>query len=134
LTARHSSSGSVIVVVALPFACFGQQLADKDLPSFAMRTAEGIKKTWDINDPVYGAYTIGKHSVWIERATGAPTGHTDVKFNVEIACSILKKAAVCWMGMTTNTADKNDFEHGAVTLDADTVPALVPADALTKKP
>src|ERR1039458_10133589 len=35
LTARHGTPASVVVVVALPFARFGQQMTEKDLPRFA---------------------------------------------------------------------------------------------------
>ena len=69
LTARHGTPASVVVVVALPSRALGRQMTEKDLPGFAGRS-EGIKKTFDISDPVYGAYTLGTHNLWIERAEG----------------------------------------------------------------
>jgi hypothetical protein len=41
LTARRGDPRSVIVIVALPFDCFGQTLTEKDLPGFAEGASEG---------------------------------------------------------------------------------------------
>jgi hypothetical protein len=134
LTARHGDPASVIVVVALPFDCFGQQFSDKDLAAFGAGVAEGLKKTFTITDPVYGAYALGTHSIWIERAAGTYIDHPEVKRTVETVCSVLKKGAVCWMAMAADEDGMRTFEHGAVTLDGDAPVALVPADAFQKKP
>jgi hypothetical protein len=134
LTARHGTPPSVVVVVALPFACFGQEMTDKDLPGFASGASEGLKKTFDISDPVHGAYSLGAHSFWIERATGSVIGHPEVKYTVETVCSVLKKGAVCWMTMAADDAAMQIFEHGSVTLDGEAPAALVPAAAFDKKP
>jgi hypothetical protein len=134
LTARHGAPASVVVVVALPFACFGQQMTDKDLPDFASGASEGLKKSFDISGPIHGAYSLGAHSFWIERATGALIGHPEVKYTVETVCSILKKGAVCWMAMAADDAALQTFEQGAVALDGEAAPALVPAQAFAKKP
>ncbi len=134
LTARHGTPASVVVVVALPFACFGQQMTEKDLPGFAKGASQGIKRSFVVADPVYGAYTLGTHSFWIERATGTVIGHAQPKYTVEIACSLLEKGAVCWMTMAADSTGLETFEHGAVTLDDDTPVALVPASAFDKKP
>lgn len=134
LTARHGNPASVIVVVALPFACFGQELTSKDLPDFGSGASEGLKKSFDLADPLRGAYSLGAHSVWIDRSRGTLIGHPDTKYTVETVCSILKKGAVCWMIMAADDAALQTFEHGAVTLDDDAAAALVPADALQKKP
>jgi hypothetical protein len=134
LTARHGDPPSVIVVVALPFACFGQEMTEKDLPGVAEGASEGIKKTFDISGPTYGAYALGKHSVWIERATGSFIGHPEVKRTVETVCSILKKGAVCWLTLAADDAALQIFEHGSVALDGDAPAALVPATAFDKKP
>src|ERR1017187_3304032 len=134
LTARHGTPASVVVVVALPFACFGQQMTEKDLPGFAQGASQGIKRSFVVADPVYGAYTLGTHSFWIERATGTVIGHPQAKYTVEIACSLLQKGAVCWMTMAADSTGLETFEHGDVTLDDDTPVALVPASAFDKKP
>jgi hypothetical protein len=134
LTARHGDPASVVVVVALPFACFGQEMTGKDLPDFASGASEGLKKSFNLADSLRGAYSLGAHSVWIERSRGTLIGHAEVKYTVETVCSILKKGAVCWMAMAADDAALQSFEHGAVTLDGDAAAVLVPADALQKKP
>lgn len=134
LTARHGAPASVVVVVALPFACFGQQMTDKDLPGFASGASEGLKKSFDISSPVHGAYSLGTHNLWIERATGTLIGRPEMKYTVETVCSILKKGAVCWMAMAADDLSLQTFEHGSVTLDGESAAALVPADAFVKKP
>jgi hypothetical protein len=134
LTAKHGSPASVVVVVDLPFDCFGQQMGEKDLPGFAAGASEGIKKTFDISDPIYGAYSLGTHSVWVERATGSLIGHSEVKYTIETVCSVLKKGAVCWMAMAADDPGLQTFEKSTVTLDGEAAAALVPADAFQKKP
>ncbi|HEY1160084.1 MAG TPA: hypothetical protein VGE83_05605 [Terracidiphilus sp.] len=134
LTARHGTPASVVVVVALPFDCFGQQMTGKDLPGFASGASEGLKSTFDITEPLNGSYSLGTHTVWIERTKGTLKGHPEVQYKVETVCSILKKGAVCWMAMLADNAALQTFEHGAVTLDGEAPAALVPADALVKSP
>jgi hypothetical protein len=134
LTARHGDPASVIVVVVLPYDCFGQTLTDKDLPAFASGVAEGMKKSFDIQDPAYGAYSIGTHSVWIERAEGTLIAHPDIKRKLETVCGVLKKGAVCWMALAADDAALQTFEHGAVTMDDDAAAALVPANAFQQTP
>jgi hypothetical protein len=134
LNARHGTPASVMVVVALPFDCFGQQMTEKDLPGFASGASEGLKKTFDISNPVHGSYAMGSHSLWIERATGNLKGHPEVQYTIETVCSILKKGAVCWMDMSADDAALQVFEHGSVMLDGEAPAALVPATAFDKKP
>jgi hypothetical protein len=133
--ARHGNPTSVIVVVELPFACFGQSMTNKDLPGFAQGAAEGIRQTFDITDPVNGDYKLGSHNMWIERAKGTPKGHPEASpYSVEIACTVLKKAAVCFMGMIAGDDALKVFESGLVTLENDSPAALVPQNAFEKKP
>jgi hypothetical protein len=134
LMARDGSPPSVIEVMEVPFDCIGQKFTDKDLASLATGVAAGLNKTFTITDPVYGAYTLGTHSVWIERATGSFISHPETKRTVETVCSILKKGVVCWIALTVDVAELQTFERGAVTLDGEASPALVPADVLKKKP
>jgi hypothetical protein len=134
LTARHGSPTSVVVVVALPFDCFGQQMAESDLAGFASGASEGLKKSFDINDPSHVTYSLGAHSMWIERAKSTPIGHPEMPYTIETVCTILKKGAVCWMAMVSTEAELATFEHGAVTLDGAASAALVPADIFAKKP
>ena len=134
LTARRGDPASVVVIVTLPFDCFGQTMTDKDLPGFAVGAAEGLKQSFDISDPVYGSYTLGSHYLWIERAQGIPKNSPSSHYTVEIACGLLKKGAVCWMAMAADDTSLQAFEHGTVSLDGEPATALVPADAFAKKP
>jgi hypothetical protein len=134
LTARGGSPSSVLVVVELPFACFGQTMTSKDLPGFAQGASEGIKQSFDIADPVYGDYTLGSHGMWIERAKGSPKGHPEAPYTVEIACTLLKKGAVCWMALAASDAALKIIEGGAVGLEGERPTALVPTTAFAKKP
>jgi hypothetical protein len=127
LTARHTATGSVIVVVQLPEACFGQPITDKDLPGFAQGALTNIKRTLVLSDPVYGSYTLGSHGLQIERVTGVVLDHPEAHYAVEITCGVLKAGAVCWMAMAANNADLAAFEHGKVALDGEPPTALVPA-------
>jgi hypothetical protein len=134
LTARHGDPTSVIVVMALPFACFQQEMTEKDLPGFASGASEGLKQVLDITDAANASYALGSHSVWIERAKGTAKANPEVHFSVETACTLLKKAAVCWMTTAADDAALQTFEHGAVTLDQESPTALVPPTAFDKKP
>lgn len=133
-TARHGEPSSVLVVVELPFACFGQSMTAKDLPGFAQGASEGIKQSFDVSDPVYGDYTLGSHSMWIERAKGTPKGHPEAPYTVEVACTLLKKGAVCWMAVAADDDALKVLEGGAVTLEGEAPVPLVPAKAFEKKP
>ena len=134
LTARHGNPPSVMVIVALPFECFGQAMSEKDLPGFAQGASEGLKSTFDIDDPEFGAYSLGSHNMWIERTKGSPKGHPEMKYSVEVACGLLKKSAVCWMAMAADDNALRLFENGAVALDGDSFAALIPPTAFDKKP
>jgi hypothetical protein len=109
-------------------------MSARDLPGFAQGASEGIKQSFDITDPVYGDYALGTHSMWIERAKGTPKGHPDAPYTVEIACTLLKKGAVCWMALAASDDALKTIEGGAVALEGDSPTALVPATAFEKKP
>jgi hypothetical protein len=133
LDAHHGNPVSVIVVMARPFACFQPEMTAKDLPGFATGASEGLKQILDITDAVTASYTLGSHNVWIERAKGTAKGKPELHFTVETACTLLKKAAVCWMTTASDDAALRTFEDGAVSLDQDAPTALVPATAFDKK-
>jgi len=134
LTARHGDPASVVVVVALPFDCFGQTMTEKDLPGFASGASEGLKNNFDLSGPTYGTYSLGTHPMWVERATGVPKTNAAVKYTMETVCSVLKKAAVCWMAMAADEDGLRAFERGMVTLDGEAPAVLVPATAFDKRP
>jgi len=133
-TARHGDPASVIVVVVLPFDCYGQTMTDSDLAGFGSGAEDGLKQTFDLTGPVQGAYSLGNHAFWIERARGNPKGNNDLQYTVEIACGLLKRGAVCWMAMAADEASLQAFERIAVELDGDAATPLVPATAFASAP
>ena len=134
ISARRGAPPSFLAALALPFDCFGQIMTEKDLPGFAEGSSEGPRAIFDFGDPVYGSYSMGNHRVWIERAKGNPKGHPEMAYTFEVACSLLKKAAVCWMTVAGDDQALKEFEGTAVTLDGDFFPVLVPPTAFDKKP
>jgi len=134
LAARHGVPPTVVTVAALPFACFGQPLEGKDLPGFASGSLEGLKGSLNFTDPEYKSYSLGSHSMWIERDLGTVRDHPEVKYTVEAVCSLLQKGAACWMAMAADRADLQTFEHGTVTLDGESPAMLVPAGTFAKAP
>jgi hypothetical protein len=129
LTAKHGTPASVVVVIALPFACYGQTMTAADLENFGDGAGEGMKQTFDIAEPVEATYSLGSHTVWIERAKGTPKNHPENPFTFEIACTVLQKGAACWMTMAADAASLQAFEQGTVSLDGEAPEALVPATA-----
>jgi len=93
-----------------------------------------LAKSIQIDNPVTNTYTLGTHSMWIQRATGSLAGHPEIKRTMETVCSVLKKGVVCWMALAVDDATLQTFENGVVTLDGEDATTLVPADALQKKP
>jgi hypothetical protein len=134
LTARRGDPASVLVIVQLPFDCFGQSMSAKDLPGFAQGAAEGIKQSLDLSDPSNASYTLGSHSMWVERSKGAPKGHPESMYTVETACTVLKKGAVCWMTMAASDDALKALENSPIELEGEKPTALVPANAFGKKP
>ncbi len=135
LTARRGTPASAVVVLALPFDCYGQAMTASDLASLGAGAAEGMKQSFEIAEPVEANYSLGSHTVWIERAKGTPKHRAESPFTFEIACTVLKKGAACWMTMAADAASLKAFEQGTVSLDGDAPAALVPASAfLPSKP
>jgi hypothetical protein len=134
LTAHHGNPPSAIAVVGLSFDCMGHTFTAQDLPGIASGVDDGLKKNIEIASPFSNTYTLGTHSMWIQRASGSLIGHPEIKRTMETVCSVLKKGVVCWMTMAADDDALQTFEKGAVTLDDDAPTALVPADALQKKP
>ncbi|HEV2326906.1 MAG TPA: hypothetical protein VGS10_23410 [Terracidiphilus sp.] len=133
-SANRGKPPSVVVVVALPFSCYGQAMTAKNLSGFASGVSEGLKQNFDITDPVYGTYALGTHSFWVERAVGAPKNHAQTAYTLEIVCTVLKRTAACWLTLADDATALRDFEHSLVTLDGEPPVILVPIDAFVKKP
>ena len=134
VSARKGQPPSFLAAMALPFDCFGQIMTEKDLPGFAEGASEGPRAFFDFSEPTFGSYKLGDHSMWIERAKGNPKGHPEMSYTLEVACSLLKRSAVCWMTVAGDDASLKQFEGTAVTLDGDFNAELVPANAFEKKP
>jgi len=133
-TARHGEPASVIVIVDLPFKCFGETMTADDLAGFGSGAADGIKQDFDLMDAVPATYTLGSHPFWIERAKGNPKGRAQPQYTVEIACSLLKNGAVCWMVMAADEASLRVFEQTPVALDGEAATPLVPESAFSEPP
>lgn len=133
-TAMRGNPASVIVVVDLPFNCFGQVMTEDDLAGFGSGAADGIKQDFDLKDVISANYSLHGHPFWIERAKGNPKGRGQEQYMVEIACSLLKKGAVCWMATTVDEASLRVFEQTSVELDGEAATPLVPATAFTSLP
>ena len=134
MTAKHAAPVSMVVVAALPSECLGSPFSEKDLPGFGQSASESLTQTFDVSDTVYGAYSLGVHGFWIERSKAVLKGQPGVQYTVETVCTSIKKGAVCWMALAADDATLATFEHGAVTLDGDAQPALVPLNAFENKP
>lgn len=132
LTARHGEPSTVVVIVGLPFDCYGQTMTDQDLPGFGAGAADGLKEAFDIGNPLSASYALAGHKMWVERARAVPKGKTAPEYTVEITCTVLKKGAVCWMTQAADEAGLRVFESAPVTLDGKSAPALVPADAFVE--
>jgi hypothetical protein len=120
--------------MALPYDCYGQIMTEKDLPGFAEGASEGPRAVFDFGEPTFGSYSLGKHKIWIERANGNPKGHPEMAYTLEIACGLLKRAAVCWMTVAADRESLKSFEENAVTLDGDFFAEFIPTTAFEKKP
>lgn len=132
LTARHGDPPTVVVVVGLPFACYGETITEQELPGFGVGAAEGLKQTLEITNPITASYRLAGHQMWLQRARATPKGKTAPGYTVEIACTLLNKGAVCWMTQAADEPSLRIFERSPVTLDGDSFPALVPADTFEK--
>jgi hypothetical protein len=133
-TGRHGEPASVVIAVQLPFACFGQTATEKDLPGFAQGASAQLKQQFNFTDTAQASYSLGSHSVWTERSRGTPKGHPEAPYTTEIACTVLKSGAVCWMAVTADSAALAAFEQGHVVLEGESPAPLVPPSAFAKKP
>ncbi len=134
LTAEHGEPSSAVIVMTLPFACYGQILQSRDLANLGAGAAQGLKQTYKIREPVEGNYSLGDHAVWIERAKGTPKGHPNRSFIFETVCTVLAKGAVCWQAVAADWDSLRDFERSPLTLEGTSYAALVPDRAFVSDP
>jgi hypothetical protein len=133
LLLRHGTPKSSIVVMVLPYSCVDQAVNASDLPATAEGMAEGIKRGYDISHAEYGAYKLGHHDIWIERAEGTSKTHPDQRYTIEIVAVMLKRAMVCWMGFVRDDASLKALEDGQTSLEGENAVPLVPATAFKGK-
>jgi hypothetical protein len=129
LILRRGTPVSSIVTVVIPYDCLGKKFDTSDLANFGSGVASGMKRGFDVAEPSYGAYKLGTHNLWIERTQGTSKAHPDLTFKIETVCSLLKKGAVCWMGMVQDEITLKAFEQGLVSIEGDAPQALVPSNA-----
>jgi hypothetical protein len=134
LTARHGTPFSVVVVVALPFDCYGQSLTNENMADFTAGASEGLKQTFEVTNTVMNNYALGSHTVWVERASGTVKGQPESRYTLEVACTLMARGAACWMTMAADAADLQAFEQEPVTLEGDTFDAIIPSNAIPVVP
>lgn len=131
LLLRHGSPASVILAVALPYACYGSKFAQSDLASVGSGVSKGLQNNFELKEPKYGAFKSGTHNLWIERAVATSKAHEDQTFTIETVCGLLDKGMICWMGLVKDESSLKLFEDSIVSLEGDKPTALVPSDAFT---
>jgi len=129
LTIRHGNPASVVLIMFMEFKCLGLELKEGDLGATGLGIATGLTKSFNVKDPKYGAYTLGKHAFWIERAEGTPLNHPEHEYKLETTCTLLKKGLVCWLAMAGTPDAIPTFEASNVSLEGDSPVALVPESA-----
>jgi hypothetical protein len=122
-------SGAV-VITAIPSDCVGRTLAEKDLPVLQSLASQNATSALDVTSVRAGNYMLGSHNVWIKRFLGTPKGQPRKPTTAELVCALPAKAFVCWSAVVGNEEELKAFEYGAVTLDGDSAPALVPPAAI----
>lgn len=131
LTIRHGDPASVVLIMFLEYKCLGLDLKESDLGSTGVGIATGLTKSFNVKDPKYGAYNLGKHAFWIERADGTPVNHPEHEYKLETTCTLLKKGLVCWLAMAGTPDTITTFEASNVSLEGDSPTPLVPASAFS---
>jgi hypothetical protein len=131
LMLKHGDPASIIMTVSLPYDCYGSAFTDADLPGFGTGVSSGLKQNFTVGESKTASYKSGTHNLWVERALATAKADPTQKYTIETVCSMLKKAATCWIGMVKDDAALKVMEQSQVTLESDAPTVLVPADALT---
>lgn len=132
LTAWQGEPRSAVVVIALPFDCYGETLQEQDLPAWGSAWIEGLKAAFNFGNPVEATYRLAGHTMWIERVKAVPKEKPATAFTLETACTLLKKGAVCWMIEAADAESLNAFEKSPVTLEGSESRWLVPSHVFAK--
>lgn len=126
LTAQYGDPPTTVVVDALPYDCYGQKITPEDLQALGAGAAGGLKGTFDVTEPIETTYKLAEHDVWIERTSASTKGKPVPAYTLEVVCTLLARAAVCWVARAAGEAGLRAFEHLPVTLDGTHAAALVP--------
>lgn len=134
LMAEHGMPRSSVVVVVLPFDCYGETMQQADLPGFGAGVLDGLKITFAFSSPVETTYELAGHRMWMERVKAAPRRTPAPEFTLETVCTLLKKGAVCWMVEAADTEGLEAFEKSPVWLEGAEARWLVPSGTFSKTP
>jgi hypothetical protein len=132
LLLKHKSLQSSIIVLVLPYSCIGAPLKETDLAGVASGMAEGIKKNYEIKDPAYAAYRLGKFGFSAERSQASSKAHPEVTVTLETTCGLLSKAMVCWMAFAGKPEAISVLEAGKTSLEGASELPLVPSATFTR--
>ena len=132
LAAGHGNPRSAVVVVTLPFDCYGETMSEGDLEVWGSAWLEGLKTRFDFTGPIETTYELAGHTLWIERVKATPKAKTAPSFTLETACTLLKKGAVCWMVQAADAEGLAAFEQSPVSLEGAVAQRLVPAGVFQK--
>ena len=133
LMLRNRSPLSMIEIMSMKNNCFDMKLNSDNLAAFGLSVDEGLKKSLDVSNPVYSAYKLGSHRMWIEKATASIRNSTLNNSILEVSCTILHKGFICLVTFAHDSDALNIFESGKVTLDEDAPIALVPEGVFDPK-
>ena len=133
-TAKHGTPASVVVVVALPFACYGQVMTAGDLPDFGAGARRNSRRPSMLPQMQSRANTGWAAIACGLSARREPPGPPQSECTFEMVCTVLEKVAACWIAMAADDVGLQAFEQGAVSLDGEPATALVPASAFPAKP
>jgi hypothetical protein len=133
LLLKHKSLQSSIIVLVLPYSCVGSAIKQTDLAAVASGIAEGIKKNYDLENPAYAAYKLGKFGFSAERSQATSKAHPELTFTLETTCGLLSKDMVCWMAFARDDAAISVLEAGKTSLEGAPALPLVPTATFAGK-
>jgi hypothetical protein len=128
--AIHNDRGSsAILAMTVPFDCLGLKFDDHALRSFGRGVLAGMSGAANFSSRISAVYQLGTHNLWIGRERGTLKANPQIAVTLETSCTLLKKGAVCWTLLTTNSDIAAIFEGGRVSLEGEAPTALVPPTA-----
>lgn len=127
LLVTRSNPTMKIIIIELPYSCYGSSYQDSEVSTYGPGVLDGLGQQFDIGAPTSTTtYKLGKHSIWANRSHATLKQHPDQPYEMETVCTILSKAAVCWVAIAEQAQMLSVLEQGQVSLDGDPLVALVP--------